>query len=205
MAQVTRANFKTSKNTRFADNATRSITEETSRDMYEDVADSTIFKSDDISTNSDFSVDGTKLTDRATIKALFDSNTAIYNTKVTISSAEILALNATPKVLVPAQGAGTIIDVISCEMFLDYNSVAYATNVNLFISYDAAGAQLHTTSVSIGAGGFDYYVKFNLNAQNAFNTAVRVNTPIVAYVDIGNPTAGNSTIFMYLTYRVITL
>jgi hypothetical protein len=49
------------------------ITGATSNAHEEDTADSVVFLDSDVSLNSDFTVDGTKLTDRATIKALFDT------------------------------------------------------------------------------------------------------------------------------------
>ena len=72
MAQITRASFKTAKNTRYATNGIGAITGTVTRAPEEDTADSVVFLSDDISTNADFTVDGTKLTDRATIKTLVD-------------------------------------------------------------------------------------------------------------------------------------
>ena len=72
MAQQSRANLKALKNTRFPTNGIGLVTAETVRNHGEDEYDSFVFKTDDISTNSDFDVDGTKLTDRATIKTLVE-------------------------------------------------------------------------------------------------------------------------------------
>ncbi|MHA1288244.1 MAG: hypothetical protein ACTSPB_12645, partial [Candidatus Thorarchaeota archaeon] len=55
-------------------------------------------------------------------------NTHIQYATVEVSSAEIKALNATPKTLVAAQGVNTVIELISLTMFLDYGSVAYDSN-----------------------------------------------------------------------------
>lgn len=55
--------------------------------------------------------------------------------KVTISSAEILALNSTPKELIAAPWAGYIVDVRSITAFLDYNGAAYATYTTLDFRY----------------------------------------------------------------------
>jgi hypothetical protein len=73
MTKLTRAAFKAIKNTRFTTNGVGAITGATSNAHEEDTADSVVFLDSDVSTNSDFTVDGTKLTDRATIKALFDT------------------------------------------------------------------------------------------------------------------------------------
>jgi len=68
MTKLTRAAFKAIKNTRFTTNGVGAITGATSNAHEEDTADSVVFLDSDISTNSDFTVDGTKLTDRATIR-----------------------------------------------------------------------------------------------------------------------------------------
>jgi len=44
---------------------------------------------------------------------------------VRITSAEILALNATPKELVAAPGAGRAIEFVSAALFLDYGAATY--------------------------------------------------------------------------------
>lgn len=124
--------------------------------------------------------------------------------KVTISSAELLALNTTPKPLIAAGGAGTIIDVVSIQYFLDYNSAAYTTNTDLYVSYNAAGANLNAGSLSL-SGSLDVYAKVNLDSQTLYNSATRVNTPLVAYVATGNPSAGNGAVNIYITYRIVTL
>jgi hypothetical protein len=73
MAKITRSAFKAAKNTRYATNGIGAITGTVTRAHEEDTADSVVFIDDDISTNSDFTVDGTKLTTRAAIKTLVDS------------------------------------------------------------------------------------------------------------------------------------
>jgi hypothetical protein len=74
MAKITRTEFKTAKNTRYATNGAGAISATIVRAHEEDTADSVVFIDDDISTNSDFTVDGTKLTTRAAIKTLVDSS-----------------------------------------------------------------------------------------------------------------------------------
>jgi len=135
-----------------------------------------------------------------------DSNAIeILGKTVSISSAEILSLNSTPKELIAAPGSGKMIDVMSVDCYLDYNSVAYATNTDLFISYGSSGAELHITSFQLAGGSFDYVTKLVLDNQVRWNLTVRENTPISAFVLAGNPTAGNSTVKIYLTYRIITI
>jgi hypothetical protein len=124
--------------------------------------------------------------------------TGLIISKVTIPSASILTAFTTPVTLIAAQGAGTIIEVNSITIFLDYNSAAYATNTNLQFGLD--GGNLLTLGGIINQTN-DYYYStqtFNIGTIGP-NLAFKVN------VQTGNPTAGNSPLYVYLTYRVITL
>ena len=124
----------------------------------------------------------------------------IFTTKVTVSSAEILALNTTPKTLVAAGGAGTVIDVIRLFYFLDYNSVAYATNTDLRIIIN--GATLLTIS-GLLTGSADVY-RYS-NGPTTSTTTNITNQALTLDVQTGNPTAGDSPLYVYVTYRIITL
>lgn len=73
---------------------------------------------------------GDLISDSSTVKAaLQEVETGIESIQQsvsgTISSAEILALNATPKELIPAPGAGYAIVVDEIQMMLDYGSATY--------------------------------------------------------------------------------
>lgn len=128
------------------------------------------------------------------------SGDEIRTVKVTVSTGEILALNGTPKTLIAAQGAGTLIEVLSCTYFIDYNSAAYATNTTLELMMSTA---VLSTSTSILANTADtYQVQSNINLTTNVNI---VNQPVTLKVPSGNPTTGNSPVYVYLTYRVITL
>lgn len=132
---------------------------------------------------------------------------SVRTTKVTLSSAEILALNTTPKTLVAAQGAGTLIKVLGWTIRLNYGTTPYATNTNLRARLGASGHDgiLNATSY-LGQSANELTV---YNPASPVNTATDftlcVNQPLVAYVQTGDPTAGDSTMDIYVTYVVITL
>jgi hypothetical protein len=124
----------------------------------------------------------------------------IFTTKVTISSAQILALNTTPITLVAAGGAGTVIEPITKFLFLDYNSAAYATNTNLRLIINGS---VLDTAADVLTGAADTYRY--LTAGLSSTTTNIVNQPLTIDVATGNPTAGNSPLYVYITYRIITL
>jgi hypothetical protein len=52
---------------------------------------------------------------------------------VTLTNAQILAVRATPITLVPAQGAGTVIEFVSGMLFLDASAGAYTESADNLI------------------------------------------------------------------------
>jgi hypothetical protein len=174
MTQISKASFNTtyadSAGT-FADNTTRAISEADLRQFSQDIKDSV-----------PFNLDGTDI-----------------SVKVTVATGSILTANATPVTLVAAQGAGTVIDPISCYVWLDYNSVTYATNTDLTI---VCNGYVLGTIPSFLASGSDQYGKVDLSANTNINQS---NQALTLSVSVGNPTAGNSPVYVYLKYRVITL
>ena len=77
----------------------------------------------------------------------------VAHLSVTVTSAEVLLLRATPKELVPAPGAGKILMLQDALLQLDYNSAAYTESAdNLAIKYtDGSGVAV---SDAIEATGF---------------------------------------------------
>lgn len=133
----------------------------------------------------------------------------IVTTKISLTSAEILGLATTPKTLIAAQGASTLIQPLSFTFKLNYNSIPYATNTNLSV-FQGAGQQRTDASISgwLNKSVLSLYT-YPLDQSNAFfdgsDVAAITNTPLKLTTETGNPTAGNSTIDVYVTYTVITL
>ncbi len=124
----------------------------------------------------------------------------IVTTKTTILSAAVLTLNTVPVILVPAPGVGYAIHVVSGLMKSTYNSIAYATNTQLYLITSGASNQQNTLDISFSA---DYFG----GSSNSGPLGGRYveNADLLAKVPSGNPTAGNSNITLYVSYLVITL
>lgn len=120
-----------------------------------------------------------------------------------ITSAEILALFTTPKTLIPAPGAGKVIEFISAIMILDYNSAAYATNGNLTVANETGTAQSNTVLLAnLLAATADKMVQ--LMALDAADTGIVLaeDEALELLCATGNPTAGNSPMRYKIMYRV---
>lgn len=122
---------------------------------------------------------------------------------ITLSSAQLLALDSTPITLIPAPGAGKAVFLEDYYAFLNFNSVAY-TDGTLRIKYtDASG----TTIVTLGTwfrGAADVHI-LEMGKQSAgFGVAMTENAPVVI-CDAGTLADGNSPIKFKLRYRIIEL
>lgn len=115
---------------------------------------------------------------------------------ISISSAQILNSNSSPIELVPAPGANKYIQPIAVDLFFDYNSIAYATNTTAWVRYGTA--QFANFDLSATADSL------NLSIQGSTGP-FGLNQAMDFFTTVGNPTAGNSTIKIVVTYRIISL
>jgi len=122
--------------------------------------------------------------------------------KVVIPTAQVLTLNSAPVQLVAAPGAGYAIEVLSASLQITFNSVAYATNTNLQLY--ANGSSEIQTSNSINQVA-DAFSKFEPEIGATGSIQFVGNEPLMVDVSGGDPTAGDSDITIYVTYRIITL
>ena len=123
------------------------------------------------------------------------TNTPTLYAEVSLSSAEILALFTTPKTLVAATGAGTIILPERYIINFDWASVQYATHINLQAKMGSVSGR---TIFQIDPVADKQYVYID-------SGEIVSNTSLVLTVAGGNPTAGNSIMTVGVYYKVHTL
>ena len=125
-----------------------------------------------------------------------------HTKRITLTSAQILALNGTPVTLIPAFLQSVII-VEGITARLNFNTTAYTGANNLEFRYTgAAGAKVTADIVNtfINSASTAYSSVAGIEAEI---TPV-LNAPIVAVVPTANPATGNSTMDLFIRYRVIT-
>ena len=120
--------------------------------------------------------------------------------ELTLSSAQILALNTTPQTIVPAV-AGYAIEAVSVSVKLDYHSAAYATNTNRIIITDTAGNPQFKRD-SLLTQTTDTVWKFPTVTPTS-GTQLIANKALTATIVTGDPTAGDSPITIFVNYRLI--
>lgn len=136
---------------------------------------------------------------------VFGVDGGIKYAEVAVSSAELLALNATPKTIVAAPGAGIVLVPLMIAVVLDFVSAAYAgiaAGEDLVLRYtDGSGAAAFT----VEATGFLDAVADAIRlgaiaaAQAAAITPV-ANAPLVLHMSTGEVTTGDSPLRVKLWY-----
>ena len=120
--------------------------------------------------------------------------------QVTLTTAQILALNTTPITIIPGQ-TGKEIQVVNASIHLKYNTTAYATNVNMVLKASSAAAADIQARASID-GTTDSLGSFDLTSTKL---NIVTGDALVVSVDGGNPTAGDSDIVVNILYRITDL
>lgn len=125
----------------------------------------------------------------------------IYERVIHIPSSEVLTLFSIPKVIVPAQGAGKVIEFISAVLFLDYGTTQYITAGNLRFHMATTGT---IVSDQIDTGDFmdeaaDTYRVVQVLSQDI---SLEDNEALTLMCKTADPTAGDSPIDVRVAYRI---
>lgn len=130
---------------------------------------------------------------------------SVYCASLTIPSADVLQLNSTPQTIVPAQGVGTAIELISASVKVDFNSAAYTSNTTLELIHSGAALGLKRSSTALGST-IANIVTFDTNVTpTTINTQMLENAALQVKSVTGNPATGDSDITVYVLYRIINV
>ena len=129
--------------------------------------------------------------------------------RVELLTAEILALRGTPIEIVAAPGALKAIIVDHVEVFLDYNSTGYTTDAGEDLSFRYTNNSGIEVCAPIDGDDFmDNTADIFAYSQGvitdaAFGFVPVANAAIVAAMNTGEVTVGNSPVFVHLYYRIV--
>lgn len=120
---------------------------------------------------------------------------------IKITSAELLALNATPKELVAAPGAGRAIELVSAVLHLDYGTATYTGNGTLTIRTASSDSVLSGT---LAAAEFLHSTADKVAVMIPVSTGIGldINEAIELFEPGGECTVGDSPITIVVGYRV---
>jgi hypothetical protein len=127
---------------------------------------------------------------------------SLMKRKVRVTSAEILTAFTTPVELVPQPTSGKLILPFKIARENQYGTNGYLTNTtSRFYIQDTGDDLAHglINDLSFTANSVDYF-SFTAALQ-----CLRTEKPLLFSVDSGNPTAGDSDIFLHVYYTIMTL
>ena len=127
-----------------------------------------------------------------------NSLTAVVN----ISSAEILALAASPKVVVAAPGAGYALHFMSAILICDSTATAYANGSAIVIAYSGGATQSSDIAATMFTAGDKVFNFERLNAASGLTHPV--NTALVLKATGAEFITGTGVARLHITYSVIT-
>lgn len=131
-------------------------------------------------------------------------NVLRLSTQVSISSADILALNATPKVLIAAPGSGKVTVVRGITLKMVTTATQYANGGALEFRYtDGSGAKvtadIAAAVVTAGAGtSYTSVAGVTTSLTNVANAAIVVDNATAAFI------TGTGTAVATIVYDVLT-
>lgn len=162
------------------------------------LANTNIFIGDGTNTAVAHAVSGDAVLSNTGVLTLIGS-VRVVTQRLSLSSAQVLALNTSPFQLVSAPGAGKFIEVMSVTGRLTYNTSTYATNTTLRIKHSGTTTDFIASNGMILPATSSAFSTFIL-ASGPNNT--QENTAIQLFASGGDPTAGDSTLDIYITYKI---
>lgn len=137
---------------------------------------------------------------------LYFSLSTIVETKVSLTAAQLQTINTVPVTLIAAQGAGTAIQVISACARVNYGTVVFDNGADLAIAPATDLLPQMTCAGILQAAGSGLWVFVYPSISDTLDAVLKENDDLVICDPVGtDSTAGDSTIDIYLSYKVITL
>ncbi len=122
---------------------------------------------------------------------------------VLIPSAQVLTAHTTKVLLVAPPGSGKMVDLITSDLQVNYNSIPYDTNVHGHLITDTATTYQHIFLNALDLTNPSPWKGYsNLSNPSAADTMLIENKGLYFYVPVGNPQNGDSDIIVSGTYRL---
>lgn len=125
--------------------------------------------------------------------------------KVSLTSPQILALNSTPIEAIPAPGANKAIHVIAAAGLMAFGGIGYASFVDAILT---STSRLGSSHQYILSSFFDLVSGGNTKLaarSDAGGVQITTNEALIIAADGGDPTAGNGTADLFITYVILNV
>jgi|TARA_R100000084_G_C4648047_1_gene147953 hypothetical protein len=144
-------------------------------------------------------------TKKFSVNSVVEAGTGITTTTVTVSNAEWLALNASPKTLIPAPGANKAIKVTELSVFFDYGTTNFTFAGSIIVEINSGGSAQLGSVPSLDsplAADTIYSLPVTAGASNGIKLAT--NTALILSTSGGGgATGGDGKVKVKISYRIL--
>lgn len=119
--------------------------------------------------------------------------------RVEITSAEILDLNSTPKELVPAPGAGKVLEFVSAVFHLKHGGTDYTGGADVIVQNETGtdlSGNLANTFIQSSADAYAILNALQAGVVNVVNEALDLYNSSTTFA------TGNGTLVVHVAYRI---
>ena len=135
-------------------------------------------------------------------KALTTGVTDTVTATVSLTSANLLAMNATPVTVIASPGAGKAIRLKSCVAIFDSTATAYANGGVIYLSYNNTTPITNNVAATFLTAGDKVYSLNPLNAAGGIN--MLVNTALTITNDTAPFITGTGVARLIVEYDIVT-
>ena len=141
-------------------------------------------------------------TKKFSVNSVVEAGTGITTTTVSVTNAEWLALNASPKTLIAAPGANKAIKVTELSVFFDYGTTNFTFAGNIIVEINSVNMGLISSLDSPLAADTIYSLPTEGGASNGIKLAT--NTALILSTSGGGgATGGDGKVRVKISYRVL--
>jgi hypothetical protein len=163
----------------------------------------------DLNSAQDISIGSVQLLAKS-VNSVALGDSVLHTANVTVTNAEIKALRATPKTLVAAQGAATVVEFICATILLKAGAnVLTESTANLAVKYqNGSGTQISETVETTGFidQAVDTLTTCRVKQDGIVATSIYTNQPLVLHNlgagEYGGNAAADATLRVFVAYRV---
>lgn len=132
-----------------------------------------------------------------------NADSIVYSKKLLIPTADVLLLYTNPQDFIPSPGPNKYIRIIAAQIFVDFNSIVYKTNLHIDFITDTANTSQCRGENILGVNISTTRLISFIYPSNTTATQLIPNKKVLIKVLAGPPWLGNSDITCYALYKII--
>ncbi len=139
-----------------------------------------------------------------TLNGNSDDNIITYTKKITSIPSAVNAMNTTPILTGITAPSGYAVQILDVYGGVTYNTTPYATNTGVNIAFSTAPTQSVWQNANIIGGTTSEIRRFSKTTGSGAEVVIPNDELVITNI-VGDPTAGDSDLNVYITYKIIKL